>query len=172
MKNAGKKLPYRFRAKSQLMNCTRYHWGLLVGPKSEKAFKVPGKRYHVKNTPMEGWIYEEAELENVRSTTRLLARILIAKVEDHERLVTILRRTPIVQNDPDWRCRSWIASALGELEKDNKAVGTSQLNWSEIEMLARQYVARKIAVGRYQHTEDIGRPKPTWDMLENKEVVA
>ncbi|KAI5369202.1 hypothetical protein Slin14017_G000810 [Septoria linicola] len=150
----------------------RYHWGLIVGPKNETPSQVPGKRYHVRNTPTQGWKYEEAELHNVRTTNNLLARILIAKVEDHERLVAILRSIPIVQNDPNWRCRSWIANALAELAKDDKAVGTSQLNWAVVEMTARQYVARKTAAGRYQRAEDMLKPKPTWDMLENKETVA
>nr|GFD58493.1 hypothetical protein [Tanacetum cinerariifolium] len=76
-----------------------------------------------------------------------------------------------VQNDPNWRCRSWIANAWEKLAKDAKAVGTSQLNWAEVEVTARQYVARKAAAGRYQRAEDMLKPKPTWDMLENKETV-
>lgn len=38
--------------------------------------------YHVKNTAVGGWRYEAVALANVRSTVNLLARILIAKVED------------------------------------------------------------------------------------------
>ncbi|EME42134.1 hypothetical protein DOTSEDRAFT_36062 [Dothistroma septosporum NZE10] len=106
----------------------RYHWGLLIGPKNEGSNQVPGKRYHVKNTPVDGWKYEEVELDNVRNTNSLLARILIAKVEDLTRLTTILRSVPVVQDDPNWRCRTWIATALSVLERDGKAVGTSQLN--------------------------------------------
>lgn len=71
-------------------------------------------------------------VDNVRVTAQLLARILIAKVEDHDRLTAILERVPLVQDDPEWRCRSWIASALEAIDKDGKAVGTSNLNWSEL----------------------------------------
>lgn len=46
----------------------RYHWSLLVGPKKETSTEIPGMRYHVKNTPTQGWKYEEVELGNVRST--------------------------------------------------------------------------------------------------------
>jgi hypothetical protein len=93
-------------------------------------------------------------------------------VEDQKRLTAILRSIPVVQNDPNWRCRSWIASALAELAKDGKAVGTSQLKWEKVEMTARQYVAQKAAAGRYQRAEQTLLPKPTWNMLENKEAVA
>jgi hypothetical protein len=86
-------------------------------------------RFHVKNSPSNGWQYEEVELRDVRTTTSLLARIVVAKVEDQKRLMAILRKIPVVQNDANWRCRSWIASALAELTKDGKAVGTSQLGW-------------------------------------------
>lgn len=41
--------------------------------------------YHVKNTAVGGWRYEAVALANVRSTVNLLARILIAKVEDERR---------------------------------------------------------------------------------------
>lgn len=110
-------------------------------------------------------------VNNVRVTAQLLARILIAKVEDHDRLTAILERVPLVQDDPKWRCRSWIASALEAIEKDGKAVGTSQLDWTKIEELGRRYVAEKTAAGRYKQ-KDLSGPRPTWDMLENKETVA
>ncbi|KAI5455762.1 hypothetical protein BGZ63DRAFT_368375 [Mariannaea sp. PMI_226] len=146
----------------------KYHWGFLVGPKSEKKAKVPGMRYHVKNRP-NGWIYEEVALENVRSTNTLLARVLIAKIEDNERLVQILRSVPVVQNDPNWRCRSWVADALASIESDGAVVGKAVLDWETIEYIAREYVASKIALGRY-NSGDMRRPKPTWDMLEEKET--
>jgi hypothetical protein len=129
-------------------------------------------RFHVKNSPLNGWQYEEVELRDVRTTTSLLARIVVAKVEYQKRLMAILRKIPVVQNDANWRCRSWIASALAELAKDGKAVGTSQLGWEKVEMTARQYVAQKAAARRYQRAEQALLPKPTWDMLDNKEAVA
>lgn len=128
-------------------------------------------RYHVKNHPIHKWTYEEAPLANVKSTNNLLARIVIAKVEDQKRLVEILRSTPIVQNDPNWRCRTWVADALLRLAEDGRAVGTSVLEWEKIEAVAREYVARKTATGRYLGAADMAMPKPTWDMLEEKEVV-
>ncbi|KAL9099099.1 MAG: hypothetical protein Q9163_005353 [Psora crenata] len=149
----------------------KYHWGFLIGPKAEKDEKVPGTRCHVKNKPITGWMYEEVPLSNVRNPTNLLARIMIAKVEDGERLVKVFRSIPIIQNDPKWRCRTWVANALAEIAKDANAVGSSELNWQKIEVTARNYVGGKIAAGRYQKEADLMKPSPTWDMLADKEVI-
>lgn len=108
----------------------------------------------------------------MQSTNNLLARILIAKIQDEAQLAEIFRTTPVVQNDPNWRCRTWVADALSRMAKDGKAVGTAKLGWGEIEALARDYVGKKTAAGRYTNATDMGSPKPTWDMLEGREVVS
>ncbi|KAF2170320.1 hypothetical protein M409DRAFT_19142 [Zasmidium cellare ATCC 36951] len=150
----------------------KYRWSFLVGPKKESANPTPGTRFRVKNSPSR-WVYEETHLSNVQMTKQLLARILIAKVEDYERLVSILRNVPIVQGDPSWRCWSWIASALEMLEKDGKAVGTAELNWDKIEAKGRQYVAQKTANGRYEDGINVlEKPRPTWDLIDNKETIS
>lgn len=153
-------------------NISRYHWAFLIGPKVEKGVDVPGVRYHVKNHPISGWVYEEMGVSDVRTTNTLLARIVIAKVEDEQRLIGLLRRLPVVNGDPNWRCRSWIGHALAEIAKDGKCVGTSRLEWQNIEVFARQYVAHKTGMGRYAKAEDMLKPKPTYDLLEGKETVA
>jgi hypothetical protein len=127
--------------------------------------------YDVKNRPIEGWRYEEVSLTDVRTTSSLLARILIAKVEDEERLVKIFRSIPIVQNDPNWRCRTWVAHALEVMAVDGEAVGTSQLDWKKVEATAREYVGQKTTNGRYQKVEDLVGPRPTYDMLQGREIV-
>ena len=131
---------------------------------------IPGLRYHVKNTP-DGWYFEENRLKDVRVTNNLLARILIAKIEDEDRLIALFRKVPVIQGDPNWRCRSWVVSALSEIAKDGKCVGTAELDWQKIESFARQYVGQKIDSGRYGKNADMMKPKPTWDMLEAKEIV-
>lgn len=95
-----------------------------------------------------GWEYEESSLNNVRTNNNLLARIIIAKIEDEQRLVDLFRQRPVVQGDPNWRCRTWIASALVAIAKDGKCVGTAELDWQKIEGVARQYVGDKTAGGR------------------------
>ncbi|KAI0542836.1 hypothetical protein GGR58DRAFT_172379 [Xylaria digitata] len=149
----------------------RYHWGFLLGPKVEAKPQVPGMRYHVKNHPVHGWVYEETQVSNVKSTQNLLIRVMIAKVEDEKRLIEILRATPVVQGDPNWRCRTWVADALSRIAGDGKSVGTAQLDWSKIEVVARNYVAEKSAVGRYNDVDTLMMPKPTWDIIEGKEII-
>lgn len=153
------------------MCCVRYHWGFLIGPKTEMQPEVPGMRYHVKNNPFQGWVYEEISLRNVKTTASLLARIMIAKVEDEKRLIEIFRATPVVQNDPNWRCRTWVADALTRIAQDGHAVGTAELDWVKIEAFAREYVAKKASSGRYGYGADMSQPKPTWDMIEGREAV-
>ncbi|GAO15684.1 hypothetical protein UVI_02019010 [Ustilaginoidea virens] len=150
----------------------RYHWAFLVGPKDEDKAETPGLRCHVKNHPVNGWVYEEAELQNVKSTSNLLARFIIAKIEDKQGLLRILRKTAVTQGDPNFRCRTWMADALSRISRaEPKVVGTSELDWSRIEREARRYVEKKVAEGRYREAERMMEPKPTWDMLQQKEVI-
>ncbi|KAF2183004.1 hypothetical protein K469DRAFT_728319 [Zopfia rhizophila CBS 207.26] len=121
---------------------SRYHWAFLIGPKAEKGVDVPSVRYHVKNNPISGWTYEEKSVSDVRSTNTLLVRIVIAKVENEQRLINPLRNLP-VNSDSNWRCRSWVGQALVEIAKDGECV----------------------------KAEDMLKPKPTYDLLEGKETV-
>lgn len=130
-------------------------------------------RYHVKNLPSAeypsgAWVYEERDLPDVTNTINLLGRILIGKIEDERKLLKIFESNRIVQGDPDWRCRSWVAEVLSRTAKDGKAVGTSQLDWATIESTAREYIASKTAAGRYESSS--GGPKPTYDLIERREV--
>ncbi|PNY24363.1 Uncharacterized protein TCAP_05703 [Tolypocladium capitatum] len=150
----------------------RYHWAFLVGPKAEAGkAAVAGMRYHVKNLPGSSWVYEELEAKDVRWTNNLLARIVVAKIEDESRLRDIFHNTPVVQGDGNWRCRSWVADVLARLERDGKAVGTARLGWGEIEAKARAYVAEKYAAGRYSTAAELAKLKPTWDLLQGREIV-
>lgn len=87
----GKVLSFRIISRLWLLIPDRYHCGFLIGPKVENKLQIPGVRYHVRNLPIQGWVYEEVPLPNVRNTNSLFARIAIAKVEDEKRLVKILR---------------------------------------------------------------------------------
>jgi hypothetical protein len=116
-------------------------------------------------------VYEEKSVSDVRSTNTLLGRIVIAKVENEQRLINLLRNLPVVNGDPSWRCRTWVRTALAEIARDGTCVGTSELDWNKIEEFARQYIAEKTAAGRYTKAEDMLKPKPTYDLLERKEIV-
>lgn len=110
-------------------------------------------------------------MRNVRNNGSLLVRILMAKVKDERRLADILRGIPVVQGDPSWRCRTWVANALGAIERDGAAVGTAILDWEQIETVARQYAGDKTRAGRFRDSSMAQQPKPTWDMLRNRETV-
>ncbi|GAB1311873.1 hypothetical protein MFIFM68171_02083 [Madurella fahalii] len=57
----------------------RYHWSFLIGPKVEDKPQVPGMRYHVKNHPIQGWVYEEVPLANAQSTPTISSPALSPK---------------------------------------------------------------------------------------------
>ena len=128
-------------------------------------------RYHVKNPPGRGWVYEEAPVRDVRNSGMLLARIVVGKITDEKRLIEIIRSAPVIQNDPNWRCRTWVADVLERVAKDGRAVGTSNLSWTRIERVARDYVGKKTAEGRYGRGSDPTKPKPTWDTLQGRELL-
>lgn len=54
------------------------------------------------------------------------------------------------------------------MAEDGTAVGTAQLDWDKIEPLARDYVAKKTAAGRYTTAADMTLPKPTWEIPSPK----
>ncbi|KAG5918836.1 hypothetical protein E4U42_006725 [Claviceps africana] len=151
----------------------RFHWAFLIGPKAEAGKHVPGLRCHVKNPAITGWFYDENKLQDVKCTVNLLVRILVAKIEDEKGLLTILRETPVIQDDPSFTCRTWLADALMRISKaEPKVTGTSQLDWDKIEIKSRRYVEQKVAAGRYRDETQVLGPKPTWDLTSQKEIIA
>ncbi|KAK6856449.1 hypothetical protein PG995_006636 [Apiospora arundinis] len=116
-------------------------------------------------------VFEALRLENVRSTATLLVRVVIAKITDERRLIQLLRQVPVVQDDPEWRCRTWVAQVLQAIERDGHCVSSAVLNWPIIEAKAREYAAAKAAAGRYGLGKDMLAPKPTYNILERRETV-
>jgi hypothetical protein len=99
----------------------------------------------------------------------------------------------VVQHDPEWWCRPWVAEVLRVLAEDGRALGkTAELDFAKIEPAAREYVGMKTAAGRYRAeymkylaretagkakkasagTPPLSPPKPMWDMLARREVFA
>lgn len=150
----------------------RYHWAFILGPKHEKpSTETPGTKFHIKNTQsVDGsWQYEEKVLPDVRNDLNLLARVLVAKVEDEQHLIAVLRSVPIIQDDEHWRCWSWVADAIVALEADGKALGTSVLQWERIQSAGEEFVKKKLDAGRYE--KDSSGPRPVFDLLRGREVV-
>ncbi|KAI0431234.1 hypothetical protein F5Y09DRAFT_340911 [Xylaria sp. FL1042] len=147
-----------------------YHWGFLIGPKLENTQRIPALKIHVRRSAW-GWNLEEHRLWDVRATPTLLARILIAKIEDMNRLIGVLDRVGIVPGDPSWTSRHWVAGAVADIARDGRCVGTAELDWLRIQARGRQYVRAKFQTGRYGDELPLFELKPTWDMLKNMETV-
>ncbi|OKL63912.1 hypothetical protein UA08_00612 [Talaromyces atroroseus] len=129
-----------------------YHWALIVRPKIETEDGM-GFRYDAKEKPKIGggseWFFEERE-RPLAPTSMVLFRITAGKVADGNRLVEILRNTPIRQDQPGWNCVLWVKEALERLKVDPKALGTSAIEWEKMRDEAMGYCQQK----KYQHPFD------------------
>ncbi|KAI1915960.1 hypothetical protein LOZ53_000867 [Ophidiomyces ophidiicola] len=102
-----------------------YHWAFLVSPKENSNSNYQTIQYHATNRIQlrDGMMKATWELERVQlgksEPVRLLARILIGKVErSRDELDKSLESVAVVQDDPNWRCRTWAEHALTQLGKD------------------------------------------------------
>lgn len=77
------------------------------------------------------WKFEEIDCSLVASSM-VLVRIMVGKVEDGNRLVEIIRNTPVRAGRKGWNCVSWVKEALERLEADPQALGTHVLGWEKI----------------------------------------
>ncbi|KAI9827422.1 MAG: hypothetical protein M1819_006963 [Sarea resinae] len=153
-----------------------YHWAFLVSPKKEAGTQNETTRYHVVNRPAmrdgavkDMWTYEQRDLVSMK-TQMLLVRVLIAKIaKPRAAFDECLARVPVVQDDPDWRCRAWVSNALARLV-DDKILGGQTQDWTFIERESVAYVERKKTEGRFQK-EPAPTEVPTYDLIVAKEVV-
>ena len=103
-------------------------------------------RYHAKERLKESggseWLFEERGTP-LAPTNMLLVRVIIGKVENNERLVSVLRTTPIRQGDPGWNCVVWVKGALKRLKADGKALGSCVIDWDRVRNGAMTYCQRK-----------------------------
>jgi hypothetical protein len=145
-----------------------------VGPKLEAADAM-GVRYHAKEKlGLAGgseWFFEERECSLI-PTSMLLVRIMVGKVADGNRLVEILRNTPIRQGQPGWNCVLWVKEALEMLKVDPKALGTSVVEWEKVCSGAMDYCQRKKDQHRFDGQGNFDKKKvPTYDLIERKEII-
>lgn len=100
MKSKSTQAPF-YLIPPNLISKHRYLWGFLLRPKKETGAKVYSTSYRVKNDATFGWGYDqEMTLAHMKSSD-LLARIMIAKMQDEQRLIEILRNTTIGWGDPN-----------------------------------------------------------------------
>ena len=73
------------------------------------------QRYHVKNEIIDGtiqWVFPDPEEAKPR-TLRLVSVLYLGKVASKKNVFQdALKTVPIVQDDPTWRCRHWVWSAV------------------------------------------------------------
>ncbi|KAI2084927.1 hypothetical protein LOZ36_004428 [Ophidiomyces ophidiicola] len=153
-----------------------YHWAIIVGPKKEGDGKL-GYRYHVKHVLVPAalgqvkWEYQAIEIP-LFQTAMLLGRIMVAKVTDGTQLHRSLAAVPIIQNNPEWTCRTWVKDAVASLEADGKSLGTRVTNWEEIEKTANEYIGTKRQQRRYDGSGPWKfRTVPTFDLIQKKETI-
>ncbi|EKM75443.1 hypothetical protein AGABI1DRAFT_46482 [Agaricus bisporus var. burnettii JB137-S8] len=158
----------------------RYHWALIVAPKREHQGSR-GIRFHATEKLQSDnslkFVYDERDIDVFYSTNMLLVRIIVAKVEKIDRVCQILRAVPVRQREnAGWNCIAWVKEALEMLDADEGALGTRTLEWNKIWDTAMTYCGGKISSHRFDGKVElvgIGDPRrpPTFDLLENKEVV-
>ncbi|KAG9559513.1 hypothetical protein KCU79_g8223, partial [Aureobasidium melanogenum] len=125
-----------------------YHWALLVGPKSDKQAYFHG------------------------TTQMVLVRILIAKIEDIDKLAQLLRQIPIRQEQQGWNCVLWIKEALSELQTSTNIVGTNVLEWEAVRNAAMSYCQQKKDEHRFDGTVKVDDSRvPTFDLIQGKETI-
>lgn len=162
-------------AQDAIKTISSYHWALTSGPKEDSADKR-GTRYHAKQkintrgqTP---WTYEEMDI-SLEASQMLLVRILVGKIENKSRMTAVFRGVPLTQGDEGWNCVTWVRGALGALEADKGAMGTSQLEWAVVRDAAMEYCRKKRDEGRFDGSGPVaGSKAATYDLLECRETIA
>ena len=117
------------------------------------------------------WVFEELSA-SMMTTKMILVRILIAKVEDTEKLAQLLRKIPIRQGEPGWNCVLWVKEALSELEKSNKIIGTSVIEWKAVRDAAMEYCQQKRDQHRFDGKGEFDTSRvSTFDLIQKKETI-
>ena len=129
-------------------------------------------RFHAKESitkeGVSAWVFEEKE-----SSLMVLVRVMIAKVNNRDRLISILRNVPIRPHVLGWNCVEWVKEALELLEKDGKALGNSVTEWRTVRNAAMDYCQRKKDEHRFDGKAQFDMiTVPTYDLLEKRETVA
>lgn len=120
---------------------------------------------------MDQWLFEERSTP-LAPTNMLLVRVIIGKVENSERLVSVLRTTPIRQGDPSWNCVGWVKEALDGLKVDGKALGPCVIEWDQVRDGAMTYCQRKKDQHRFDGKGNFDmRKAATYDLIEGKEII-
>lgn len=117
------------------------------------------------------WRYEECSIP-LAPTGMLLVRVLVAKIANIERLITIIRKVSVIQKDPEWNCVLWVKEALQMIRADSRAVGTATLDWNAVRDAAVSYHEQKAAEHRFDGKAKFDQSRAaTFDLLEGRETI-
>lgn len=118
------------------------------------------------------FVFEERPV-SMMPADMILVRLMLAKVENMDRLTQLLRQIPIRRaEEENWNFVSWVKEALLRIEQSKGVVGKSVVDRKAVRDAALTYCQQK----RYQHRFD-GTGKhdhsqvPTFDMMQMKETV-
>jgi len=110
-----------------------------------------------------------------------VVRILVAKVEQDEKLDAIIRNAKIIKHKDAWSqvpSVYWARQVLNDLQYDKEetvpsshAVGTSCLRWETVRDQAMAYVSKK-GVDNAKNLDNSMKKIPTFDLLEMKETIS
>lgn len=104
----------------------------------------------------------------------ILVRIMLAKVEDTNKLAQLLRQVPIGQRvEGGWNCVAWVREALFRIERLEGVVGTSVLGWEAVREAALSYCRLKRDQHRFDGTGEYDPTQvPSFDMIQMRETAA
>jgi hypothetical protein len=118
------------------------------------------------------WAFEE-KTASMMPTQMILIRVLVAKVENTEKLAQLLRQIPVRQREEGWNCVSWVQEALSEVKSSKKVVGTSVVGWKAVRDAAMDYVQEKKAQHRFDGEGNFDTSHvPTFDLIQRRETLA
>jgi hypothetical protein len=149
-----------------------YHWGIVSAPKNGDFRRAV--LYHVRNVIDGGvvvWKFERKPLQD-GATTKMLTGVIFAKIINKQQVEQILASVPMVQNDPNWTCRSWVNDAIAALEGSGAISGAPAGGFAPVEAEARTFTGEMVEQQRF--TENGGpndtRQRPLYDMLQGKQL--
>ncbi|KAJ8128064.1 hypothetical protein O1611_g5570 [Lasiodiplodia mahajangana] len=154
----------------------KYHWALIVAPKTELDDQSRSIRFHAKQTPSAEpphlvWRYEEERLD-IGARNILLTRVVIGNVLDMGRLRSIFANIPVRPDVPNWNCVGWVREAVEAALKDSEALSSSITSWEAVKEKSLWYIQKKTVEHRFDGQGNFsGQKAATWDMLEDKEVI-
>ncbi|TGO39305.1 hypothetical protein BHYA_0056g00150 [Botrytis hyacinthi] len=140
------------------------HGGKPTMPEKEDTVFVP-------STGKSDIKYEEVSIP-LLATQMLLVRVMLAKIENYDRMLQILRAIPIRNKDEGWNCVGWVREALVDLQNDGKTLGTAVIEWATVRDAAMNYCQRKKDEHRFDGVVEWKTDKAaTFDLINGKEVI-